>query len=165
MVDASEEMAAGEQLLAKLDYDEAYKHFEKAAKLEPANAAAYFLKAEAALGLPKMEAETILGLYKKAIELDPQNPQFLDAFASFCIDLGRFNDAEQAYLKAAQLDPDNASFYYMDFAINYNQKAPQIFESRLALDEKTKDIIRRKALDYALKALGLEKGETKRLLF
>ncbi len=164
MADVSDELAAGEQYLARLDYDTAYKHFDKASRTDPSNAAAYFGKAESALGIPKIEADTIVGLYKKAIELDPQNPQFLDAFASFCIDLGRFNDAEQAYLKAAQLDPDNAAFYYMDFAVNYNQKAPQIFEGRVALDDKTRDIIKHKALDYALKALGMEKGDAKRLL-
>ncbi len=162
MADASTEIAAGEQFLGRLEYDQAYKHFDKAAKLDPENASAYFGKAEAALGIPQMEAEAILGLYKKAIELDPKNPQYLDALASFCVDLGRFQDAEAAYNKAAELDPENAPFYYMDFAINYHTKAPQIMER--FLDEKTQDIIKRKALEYLLKALGVPKDEARRLL-
>lgn len=162
MADASNEVSSAEQLLARLEYEQAYKLFDRATKLDPGNASAYFGKAEAALGIPQVEAETILGLYKKAIELDPQNPQYLDAFASFCIDLGRFQEAEAAYNKAAELDPENAPFYYMDFAINYHTKAPQIMER--FMDEKTQDIIRRKALDYLLKALGLPKDEARRLL-
>src|SRR5207244_670681 len=58
-------------------------------------------------GVPKVEPEEILGLYKKAIDLDGENPQFRDALASFCVDLGRFNDAEEQYNAAAKLDQEN----------------------------------------------------------
>src|SRR5207244_12799409 len=86
------DVTAGEQALGQLDYDSAYKAFDKATKADPSNAIAFFGKAEAALGVPKVEAEEILGLYKKAIELDGENPAYRAAFASFCVDLGRFND-------------------------------------------------------------------------
>src|SRR5712692_1939320 len=83
---AENDIAAGEQALGQLDYDSAYKHFDKATKTDPANAVAFFGKAEAALGVPKVEAEEILALYKKAIELDGENPAYRDALASFCVD-------------------------------------------------------------------------------
>src|SRR6266699_1277201 len=67
---ADEEIAAGEQALGQLDDDSAYKHFDKAIKADPTSAIAHFGKAEAALGVPKVEAGEVLGLYKKAIELD-----------------------------------------------------------------------------------------------
>lgn len=162
MATADEEIAAGEQALSILDYDEAYKHFDKAMKEDPASALAVFGKAEAALGVPKVEPEEILGLYKKAIELDSQNPQYRDAIASFCVDLGRFNEAEEHYNKAAELDSDNAPFYWSEFAIQYARKAPQVMEQ--FLDDKTRDMIRLKALTYALKALGIEKDDAKRVL-
>jgi len=162
MPSTEETVAAGEQALSRLDYDAAYKHFEKAIKADPNSAVAHFGKAEAALGVPKVEAEEILGLYKKAIELDPENPQYLESFAAFCMDLGRFNEAEETYGKAAGVDPDNASYYQSEFAIQYAQKAPIIMEQ--FLDDKTRDMIKTKALTYALKALGIEKDDAKRLL-
>ncbi len=159
---ADEEIAAGEQALGQLDYDSAYKHFDKAIKADPKNAVAHFGKAEAALGVPKAEADEILGLYKKAIELDGENPQYRDALASFSVDLGRFNEAEEQYNAAAKLDEDNAAFYWSEFAVQYARKAPVIMEQ--FLDDKTRDMIRQKALTYALKALGIEKEDAKRLL-
>ncbi|HEY5605314.1 MAG TPA: hypothetical protein VIL45_02200 [Thermoplasmata archaeon] len=159
---ADEEIAAGEQALSQLDYDSAYRHFDKATKADPKNAVAFFGKAEAALGVPKAEAEEVLGLYKKAIELDGENPQYRDALASFCVDLGRFNDAEEQYNAAAKLDEENAPFYWSEFAIQYARKAPVIMEQ--FLDDNTKDMIRTKALTYALKALGIEKEDAKRLI-
>ncbi len=162
MVGADEEIALGEQALSRLDYEAAYKHFDKAAKADAGDAVAYFGKAEAALGMPKLEAEDILSLYKKALELDTENPQYLDAIAAFCMDLGRFNEAEEHYNRAAQLDEDNAPYYWSEFAIQYARKAPVIMEQ--FLDDKTRDMIRTKALTYALKALAMEKDDAKRVL-
>ncbi len=159
---ADEEIAAGEQALGQLDYDSAYKHFDKAIKADPTSAIAHFGKAEAALGVPKVEADEVLGLYKKAIELDGQNPQYRDALASFSVDLGRFNEAEEQYNAAAKLDEENAAFYWSEFAVQYARKAPVVMEQ--FLDDKTRDMIRQKALTYALKALGIEKEDAKRLL-
>ena len=162
MASADDEIAAGEQALSRLDYDGAYKHFDKATKADPANPVGYFGKAEAALGVPKAEAEEILALYKKAVDLDAENPQYLDALASFCMDLGRFNEAEETYGKAAKIDPDNASYYWSEFAVQYAHKAPVIMER--FLDDKTRDMIKTKSLTYALRALGIEKDDAKRLL-
>ncbi len=159
---AEADIAAGEQALGQLDYDSAYKHFDKATKADPASALAFFGKAEAALGVPKVEPDEIMGLYKKAIELDGENPQYRDALASFCVDLGRFNEAEEQYNAAAKLDDENAPFYWSEFAVQYARKAPLIMEQ--FLDDKTRDMIRQKALTYALKALGVEKEDAKRLL-
>jgi tetratricopeptide (TPR) repeat protein len=162
MPSAEEDIAAGEQALSSLDYDAAYKYFDKASKADPKNSVAFFGKAESALGVPKVEAEEILGLYKKAIELDPENPQYHDALASFCVDLGRFNEAEEHYNKAASLDEDNAPFYWSEFAVNYARKAPKAMEQ--FLDDRTRDMIRQKALTYALKALDLQREDAKRVL-
>ena len=159
---AENDISAGEQALGQLDYDAAYKYFDKATKADPTNAVAFFGKAEAALGVPKVEPEEILGLYRKAIDLDGENPQFRDALASFCVDLGRFNDAEEQYNAAAKLDEENAPFYWSEFAIQYARKAPVVMEQ--FLDDKTRDMIRQKALTYALRALGIEKEDAKRIL-
>jgi Tfp pilus assembly protein PilF len=162
MADPSEELAEGERCLARLDYEAAYRHFDAALKEDPENAYAYFCKAEAALGLDQLETEEIASLYKKAMELDPENPQYLDAYGSFCVDTGRFKEAEEAFNKAARLDEENAPFYYVDFAVNYYRKAPIIMARYM--DDTTKQMIARKALDYVLKALGMDREEAARLL-
>lgn len=162
MPSADEEVASGEAALGRLDYETAFKHFDKATKLDAKNPIAFFGKAEAALGIPTEEADHIVAWYRKAIELEPDNPQFHEAIASLCMDLGRFNEAEQAYTKAAELDKDNASFYYSEFAIHYRTKAPVVMEQ--FLDDKTRDMIAQKSMNYLLKALGMDREEAKRLL-
>ncbi|SRR6266540_2276049 len=162
MAGTDEEIQAGEVALSALEYSEAYKHFDKAAKADPKNPVAWFGKAEAALGMPQMEAEEILACYKKAVEIEPEHPQFLEALASFSMDMGRFNEAEQFYNKAAEVDKENASYYWSEFAVNYKAKAPVVMEQ--FLDDKTRDMIAQKALSYALKAIGLTSEDAKRLL-
>lgn len=162
MAEPSEEIAEGERCLARLDYEGAYRHFDAALQEDPENAYAYFCKAESALGLEEADPDEIAALYKKAMELDPENPQYLDAYGSFCVDAGRFKEAEEAFNRAARLDEENAPFYYVDFAVNYYRKAPIIMERYL--DDTTRRMIARKALDYLLKALGMEKEEAIQLL-
>lgn len=162
MPDAEEAIAAGERALSQLDYEAAFKHFDRATKADGKSPIAFFGKAESALGIPNLAADDILGWYRKAIELDPENAQFHEGLASLCMDLGRFNEAEQAYAKAADLDRENASFYYSEFAIQYRAKAPVIMEQ--FLDDKTRDMIAQKAINYMLKALNIDREEAKRLL-
>jgi len=66
MTGIEKEIAAGEQALGNLDYDSAYSHFDKATKIEPKNSLAWFGKAEASLGIPKIDGEQIIIFYKKA---------------------------------------------------------------------------------------------------
>ncbi|MCK4455272.1 MAG: hypothetical protein KAU99_02875 [Thermoplasmata archaeon] len=162
MKEAEEEIADGERLLGMYQYDDALKHFNKAMKMDPKNARGFFGKAEASIGNPKVKPEKVAELYKKAIELEPENPQYIEAYASFCMDTGRFNEAEQFYVKASELDSESAPYYLSEFAIQYYTKAPIIMEK--FLDEKTRDMISSKSLDYLLRALGIEREEALRLL-
>lgn len=152
----------GFQLLSEGDYSQALSRFDKATKSDPKNAEAYFGKAEAGVLVPKMSVDEILALYKKAVELDPNNPYYLTSMGAFCVEIGRLNEAEAAYNKAAEIDPDNAPYYYSEFGVEYSRKAPEVMEQ--FLDEKTKDIITRKALKYLLKAIGLDEEKAKKLL-
>jgi tetratricopeptide (TPR) repeat protein len=165
MADVSEDLAQGEHHLVQADFEAAYKFFERAAKADPRNAHAHWGKAEASQGIPTMKPQDVLGFYRKAMELDAKNPLYADSYASYCMDMGSFGEAETAYNKAAELDQDNAASYYMEFAINYITRAPAEFESRdITVDEKAMAIIKRKALDYALKALGITADEARQLL-
>ncbi len=157
-----EEIAQGERCLNGLDYEGAYKHFDKAVKLNGKNALGYFGMAESAIGLPKVKRERIGEWYKRAIELDPKNPQYLEAYALYCMNDGLFNEAEKLFSTAAEADPENAAFYYTEFAIQYHSIAPVIMEQYL--DDKTKDMIVQKSLNYLLRAINLEPKEAMRLL-
>ena len=90
---AEDDISACEQALGRLDYDAAYKAFDKATKADPTNAVAFFGKAEAALGVPKVEAEEILALYKKAIELAPEAAQYREYLGEFYHALKHSDDA------------------------------------------------------------------------
>ena len=109
-----------------------------------------------------MTAEDVMELYKKSVELDPKNPVFQSSYAAYLIDIGRFNEAEAAYLKAAELDPDNARYYFSEFGVEYILRAPVVMEK--FLDDKTKEIILKKGLKYLLKAAGITEEEAKKLL-
>ncbi|MCK5548155.1 MAG: tetratricopeptide repeat protein [Thermoplasmata archaeon] len=162
MPNVNNDLMAGEQYLSRMEYSKAHKHFSKAIKQNPKEGRAYFGKAEASIGVPKADAEEVASLYKKAIDLDSKNPQFIEAYAVFCMDMGHFNEAETLYSKVAELDEDNAPYYYTDFAIRYYTRAPQLMES--LMDEQGREIIARKSLSYLLKALSIDGKYAKKLL-
>ena len=112
--------------------------------------------------MPKIKVENIIELYQKAIELDPENVYFLTTLGSFCSDVGKFNEAEQLYTKATEIDEENASLYYSEFAISYFLKAPIIMEK--FLDDNTRKMIKKKSLIYMLRALNMDEEEAKELL-
>jgi len=157
-----EAISKGERCLTSLDYEGAYKQFNKAIKLDEGNALAYFGKAESAIGMPKVKRENVGDWYRKAIELDPNNPQYLEAYAVYCMGDGLFNEAEKLFKNAADADPENAPYYYTEFAIQYHSMAPVVMEQYL--DENTKDMIVSKSLNYLLKAIDLDPKEAARLL-
>ena len=112
--------------------------------------------------MPKVKVDDIMEMYQKAVELDPDNVYFITILGSFCSDIGRFNEAEQYYTKATELDEENASLYFSEFAIAYFTKAPIIMEK--FLDDNTRKMIKKKSLIYMLKALDMDEAEAKELL-
>lgn len=158
----SRDMEEGMQLLNEGRPEEAVKRFTKVLKANPNSADAYFWKAEASLSLPQVSMEEIIALYKKAIENDPSNAYYQSSLGFFCSENGRFNEAEAAYNRAAELDPDSSSQFYSEFAAEYARKAPVFMEK--FLDDKTREMIQKKALKYALKAISMDEETAKRLL-
>lgn len=159
---SDKDLMEAQEALAGGDFDKAVSKFNKVIKADPKCADAYFGKAEAAVGVPKISSEEVQELYMKAVELDPRNPIFQSSYAAFLVEAGRFNEAEAAYNKAAELDPDNARYYYSEFGMEYILRAPVVMEK--FLDDKTKDMITLKGLKYLLKAVGVTDDEAKRLL-
>ena len=162
MAEITKDLTDAQEALANGEFEQAVSKYNKVLRTDPKCAEAYFGKAEASVGVPKMTPEEVMELYKKAVDLDPKNPIFHSSYAAYLLEIGRFNEAEQAYVKAAELDPDNARYYYSEFGVEYILKAPVVMEK--FLDDKTKDMILKKGLKYLLKAAGVTEEEAKRLL-
>ncbi len=160
MTDIQKLIDEGERLLAEFNHEGAYKKFKKAAKNNE-DPRAYFGKAEAALGVPTVDSDEIIEDYKKAIELD-ENPFYHQALAEFCIEVGKFDSAEEHYKKAAELDPENRANYMSDMAVGYRFKAPIMMEK--FLQQGGEEIILRKSLHYMLDALEIDKEKALELL-
>jgi tetratricopeptide (TPR) repeat protein len=155
-------MKQGYQLMDEGEYSQALSKFDKAIKTDPSDPSAYLAKADAAVLVPKVSHEEVIALYKKASEMEPENPLIIQSWGAFCMDQGLFNEAETCYNKAAQIDPENATYYYSEFGVEYYKKAPIVYEARL--DEQTKLIIVKKALKYLLKSIDLDEASAKKML-
>jgi len=142
------------QALSDGDYSKALSRFEKLTKVDPSNPEGWFGKAEAGVLVPKVKEEAILEAYKKAAELDSKNPIYHSTMGAFCLEMGKFNDAEAAYKKAAELDPENAPHYYSEFGVEYFRRAPIVMEAYM--DAKGEELIAKKSLKYLLLSIGLD---------
>lgn len=156
------EIAAGNRLLQEGDFKGALARFNKAVKLDPNCAEAYFGIAEASVGIPKISVEQILGAYKKAIELDGKNPYYYSAYGSFCLENGLFQEAEEAYTRAANLDPENAIYYLSELSVEFYRNAVSRMDEEGSNEEYDKIV--KKSIEYYLKALNLTKEDAIRLL-
>ncbi|MEM2870367.1 MAG: tetratricopeptide repeat protein [Thermoplasmata archaeon] len=163
--DASKEVAAGQRLLAAGDYKGALSRFNRAIKLDPSNAEAYLGKAEAAAALPDIEAGEIVASYQKAIELQKEpgeRAMTQTQLGAFCLREGKTELAEECYKKAAELDPENAPYYFSDLGIELYMAVLRGMEDEVSREEL--DRARGKALTYFARALDLEPAEAARLL-
>ncbi|MCX8173506.1 MAG: tetratricopeptide repeat protein [Thermoplasmata archaeon] len=156
------ELAAGNRLLQEGDLKGALSRFNKAVKLDPNCAEAYFGIAEASVGIPKVSIDQILNAYRKAIELDSKNPYYYSAYGSFCLENGLYKEAEEAYTRAAHLDPDNAIYYLSELSVEFYRNAISKMDEEASNQEY--DTILKKSLEYFLKALNLTREEAMRLL-
>jgi len=162
MSDIEKDLQAAQELLSNGDFSGAGKKFKKIIKADPKCADAYFGQAEAAIGDPSVSTEETIACYKKTVELDGKNPLYWSSYASFLMEQGNFNEAENAYNKAAEMDPDNAKYYFSEFGVDYAHRAPIVMER--FVDDKTREIIQKKALKYTLKSIDISEEDAKKLL-
>ena len=174
MGDLEQEMDEAHGLMMNGDFAGAVKKFSKIIKANPNVADAYFGKAEAALGDSNVTPEEVIECYRKAVTIDPKNPLYWSSYAVYLIEQSKFDEAEAAYNKAAETDSDNAPFYFSEFAVEYAMRAPSSMRAFLDgkdLDDKMKEVmqrkedsIKKKALLYLLKSIGISAEDAKRLL-
>ncbi len=162
MAGMEKELMDAQELMASGEFEKAVAKYNKVIKADPKCAEAHFGKAEASVGVPKLTPEDVMESYKKAVELDPMNPIFQSSYGAYLVEIGRFNEAEAAYLKAAEIDPDNARYYFSEFGVEYTLRAPVVMEK--FLDDNTRDMIMKKGLKYLLKAAGMSEEDAKRLM-
>ena len=153
MSDVDKWIIQAKDLLTEGEFEKAAKIFDKVIKSAPDNAVGYFGKAEASIGVPKFSLVEVAQLYKKAIELDPENAFYHKSYGDFCLDNGLLPQAEDAYKNAIGIDPDGAPYYYSDLAIGYYNSGTLFPERQLNMTEED---IARKALQYSLKALNID---------
>jgi tetratricopeptide (TPR) repeat protein len=153
MTDVNKMIDQAKAHLGNGDFAKAAKAFEKVIKAAPDNSLGYFGKAEASVGVPKFSMVEVAQLYKKAIELEPDNPFYHKSYGDFCLDNGLLSQAEEAYKSAIKLDPESARFYYSDLAMGYYSSGLLFPERQLNM---TEDDIAKKALQYSLKALDMD---------
>ncbi len=164
MTDVERRLEEAEASLNRFEYEEAYDKFSELLEEdldEETKAQALFGRAEASLGINEIDSDEVLEDYENAIELN-DNPFYRQSAAGFCIDIGKFDKAEEHYRKAAELDPDNKHHYLSDLAVGYRFKAPIMMEEYV--EEVGEDIILRKSLNYMLEALDIDKEKAVELL-
>ena len=95
--------------LSSGQFDEAMALFEKAREAEPDNAVAHYGWAESAFMRLSMDmaedvpAGKIMQVYKKAMQLDEENLEYVASFANFCLDCGRIPMAIKEYQRLEKM--------------------------------------------------------------
>ncbi len=106
MADAIQEAGMA---LSSGNFDDALELFDKARQEQPENAVAHYGWAEAAFMRMTMDmaedvpAALVMRSYKKAMELDEENLEYVSSFANFCLDCGRIPMAIKEYQRLEKM--------------------------------------------------------------
>lgn len=91
-------------------------------------------------GHPDVSSEQMLEAMKKAVELDPKQPEVVKRYALALFDAGQFNEASTWFGKAVALEPNNVDTRSMYGAalwrIGEKEAAAAQLEATLKLDPK-----------------------------
>jgi len=147
--------------LTEGNFKGAYRDFKSLSKKLPEEPRVFFGMAEAALALPEVSAQEILLSYKKAVELDPENPLYLTGYGNYCLETGMLDRAEELYRKAAEVDPDNATQYFTDLATGLYINGMKFVGRIPAL---TREDVLRRSIRIFLEALGLSWDRAKEIM-
>ena len=95
--------------LSSGQFTEAMELFDKVREAEPDNAVAHYGWAESAFMRLSMDMEEdvpagkIMQVYKKAMQLDEENLEYVASFANFCLDCGRIPMAIKEYQRLEKM--------------------------------------------------------------
>eukprot|EP01116_Phalansterium_solitarium_P000102 TRINITY_DN10064_c0_g1_i1.p1 TRINITY_DN10064_c0_g1~~TRINITY_DN10064_c0_g1_i1.p1 ORF type:complete len:365 (-),score=101.14 TRINITY_DN10064_c0_g1_i1:291-1322(-) len=75
--------------------------------------------------------------YKRALEQEPTNSDALDAYGSFLLEVDRFDEAKEVFLKSIEVAPDADSAKYMNMGqLSEGQEAIKHFSRGIAIMEE-----------------------------
>jgi len=160
--DWEKELSLGDKYLEQYNYKESLKHYKKASELNPNSDKPFFGMAEAARGIPKINVNEIIGYYKKAIELNQKEPLYYTSLGAFYIENNMINEAEHVYTEAAKIDEQNKHLYLSELAIEYYSTSIARLDDDSTQQEL--DEIKKKALNYFLRAIDLEPAKAQTFL-
>jgi tetratricopeptide (TPR) repeat protein len=142
------ELSLGVQAYKQALYDDAIRHFENAAALDPTNIKAHHYLATAyaqqyipGADLPENNqmAERAIAHYGTVIDLHPsinEKTLAVKGIAYLQLQMKKFEKAKESYYRAAELDPGNPELYYsigvIDWTLTYGPRQ----EQRAKLDLK-----------------------------
>ncbi|HEY1800168.1 MAG TPA: tetratricopeptide repeat protein [Terriglobales bacterium] len=133
-------------------YEEAIDHFQNAVHFDPQllNAKLYLATAFAQQYIPDVDtpennrnAEQAIDAYKAVLDQDPKNINSVKGIAYLYLNMHKFDKSKEYYLKAAQMDPNDAEPYYsvgvIDWTESYQPRMKARAELQLKPDEPLKD--------------------------
>ena len=106
---SDDKMQEAGMALARGDFTNAMQLFDVLREEMPENAAAHYGWAEAAFMRLSMDMEEdvpagkIMQVYKKAMQLDEENLEYVASFANFCLDCGRIPMAIMEYQRLEKM--------------------------------------------------------------
>jgi len=137
------------------EYKKASRVFDKVMKQAPGNPYGYFGKAEASVGDTRLSLMDVSQLYRKVMELEPENDHFLSTYADFCLSYGLMDKGAELYGKVAAMIPENAPAIYIDLAYSYASYGI-LFLTRLP--NKDQDDVYREAFDFLRRGFDMDEA-------
>lgn len=141
-------------------YEEAIDHFQNAVHLDPQllNAKLYLATAFAQQYIPDVDtpennrnAEQAIDAYKAVLEQDPKNINSVKGIAYLYLNMHKFDQSKEYYLKAAAMDPNDAEPYYSVGVIDWTEAYQPRMKLRQELQLKSDDPIKDKKACETLK--------------
>lgn len=149
---ARDQLNKGVAAYKNAKYEEAIGHFQNSVALDPnlLNAKLYLATAFAQQYIPDADtpennhmADQAIDAYKSVLAQDPKNINSVKGIAYLYLNMHKFDLSKEYYLKAAQLDPNDAEPYYSVGVIAWTQSYQPRMKARAELqlkpDEPLKD--------------------------
>src|SRR5689334_11310703 len=127
---ARDQLNKGVAAYKNAKYEEAIGHFQNSVALDPnlLNAKLYLATAFAQQYIPDADtpennhmAEQAIAAYQSVLAQDPKNINSIKGITYLYLNMHKFEDSKKYYLKAAQIDPNDAEPYYSVGVIAWTQ--------------------------------------------
>jgi tetratricopeptide (TPR) repeat protein len=163
---ARDQLNKGVQAYKNAKYEEAIEHFKNSVAYDPGllNARLYLATAYAQQYIPGADdpdnnrmAQQAIEEYKKVLEADPkpnreQQINSVKGIAYLYLQMKKFEDSKTYYLKASEVDPNDAEPYYSVAVIDWTQTYQPRMEARAKMGLQPNEPLKDKKVCAELKA-------------